>query len=507
VPVLTRAIAVDEVAKARQPRDDVVVEVLAAPDRFRARSGPFARYERTIAAGPDGGLVDQIDYQLAPMVWPFPFAALYRRALRSPGARPWWSPPETPDAHAATALGSLCTLIVVFSYIGTLLSQTITFAADEFSASKTQQGATLAAVRIGILGALALTALADRRGRRRVLLVCAAAGCVIAGLSSLAPGLVALGVAQTGVRGLATAGGVLVVVVAAEEMPAGSRAFAITLIGAAGAFGAGLCLMVLPLADVAPGGWRLVMLASLLLLPLVRLVARHLPESRRYDAQHENVPMAGHGRRFWLLGASALLLQLFTAPASQLLNEFLRDEQGFSALRITCFSILTNTPGGIGLVIGGRLADTRGRRRVGAFGVITGTLLTVGMVVLGGWPMWVLSVAGAICGAMVVPALGVYGPELFPTSLRGRANGAISILGVTGSVIGLAVAGALSDRWDGLGPALAVLAIGPLLMAALVLLRYPETVHLELEELNPEDRLTAARALGAPQGPSTPPVH
>jgi MFS family permease len=506
VPVLTRALPGDAVELARRPRDDVVVEVADGPDRFRATTGPFSDYERTVRTAPDGRTVEQIDYRLAPMVWPFPFAGLYRRALQTPGVRPWWCPPEPPDAHAATALGSLCTLAVVFSYIGTLLSQTITFAADEFSASKTQQGATLAAVRIGILGALALTALADRKGRRRVLLWCATGGCVIAALSSLAPDLVTLGVAQTGVRGLATAGGVLVVVVAAEEMPAGSRAFAITLIGAAGAFGAGLCLMALPFADLAEGGWRVVMLASLLLLPLVRLVARHLPESRRYDAAHRDVPMAGHGRRFWLLGASALLLQLFTAPASQLMNEFLRDEQGFSALRITCFSILTNTPGGIGLVVGGRLADTRGRRRVGAFGVIAGTLLTVAMVLLGGWPMWVLSVAGAVCGAMVVPALGVYGPELFPTSLRGRANGAISILGVTGSVIGLAAAGVLSDRWDGLGPALAVLAIGPLLMAGLVLARYPETVHLELEELNPEDRLAVPPVGAPPMGDHTPPV-
>lgn len=484
----------------------MVVEAPDGPDRFRALTGPFTRYERTIRAHPDGGASEQIDYELAPMVWPFPFAPLYRRALLTPGARPWWSPPEPPDAHAATALGSLCTLAVVFSYIGTLLSQTITFAADEFSATKTQQGATLAAVRIGILGALALTALADRKGRRRVLLACAALGCVIAASSSLAPDLVALGIAQTALRGLATAGGVLVVVVAAEEMPAGSRAFAITLIGAAGAFGAGLCLMALPLADLGAGGWRIVMLASLLLLPLVRLVARHMPESRRYAARHVEVHMAGHGRRFWLLGASALLLQVFTAPASQLLNEFLRTEEGFSALKITVFSILTNTPGAIGLVLGGRLADTRGRRLVGAVGVISGTLLTVAMVLLGGRPMWVLSVAGAVCGAMVVPALGVYGPELFPTSLRGRANGAISILGVTGSVIGLAVAGFLSDRWGGLGPALAALAIGPLLMAMLVLARYPETVHLELEELNPEDQLPPPPVGTPPRTERMPPV-
>ena len=88
---------------------------------------------------------------------------------------------------------------------------------------------------------------------------------------------------------------------------------------------------------------------------------------------------------------------------------------------------------------------------------------------------------------MTIPALGVYGPELFPTSLRGRANGIIAVLAVAGSVVGLLVAGYLSDRWGGLGPPLAVLSVGPLLMALLVLAAYPETAHRELEELNPED--------------------
>ena len=69
-----------------------------------------------------------------------------------------------------------------------------------------------------------------------------------------------------------------------------------------------------------------------------------------------------------------MLLALFTTPASQLLNEYLRTERGYSALTITLFTLLTNTPGVIGIIIGGRLADTRGRRVVGAvaiFGVKT----------------------------------------------------------------------------------------------------------------------------------------
>jgi putative MFS transporter len=114
--------------------------------------------------------------------------------------------------------------------------------------------------------------------------------------------------------------------------------------------------------------------------------------------------------------------------------------------------------------------------------------------------MWGLSTLAAITGAMVVPALGVYGPELFPTSLRGKANGIIAILGVTGSVTGLLAAGALSDRWDGLGPALALLSIGPLLMAVLVVVAYPETAHRELEDINPEDRIGPSGVMPATRG-------
>ena len=69
---------------------------------------------------------------------------------------------------------------------------------------------------------------------------------------------------------------------------------------------------------------------------------------------------------------SAFLLNLFKDPASQLLNEFLRDERGFSAARISLFSVATNLPGFFGVLIGGRIADTRGRRGVGAVAVLGG---------------------------------------------------------------------------------------------------------------------------------------
>ena len=126
---------------------------------------------------------------------------------------------------------------------------------------------------------------------------------------------------------------------------------------------------------------------------------------------------------------------------------------------------------------------------MGAVGLAGGVGASVAMFASTGWPLWAWSVVGSVVGGAVLPALGVYGPELFPTSLRGRANGLVALLGVLGSAIGLLSAAALSERLGGLAPALALLAVGPAALVVLVLVAYPETARRELEELNPEDRL------------------
>jgi putative MFS transporter len=96
-------------------------------------------------------------------------------------------------------------------------------------------------------------------------------------------------------------------------------------------------------------------------------------------------------------------------------------------------------------------------------------------------------VSGSIIAGAVIPAFTVYGPELFPTSLRGRANGVIRTVGVVGSSVGLLAAGTLADRVDGMGRALALLAVAPAIVVVLVLTRFPETAHRALEDINPED--------------------
>jgi MFS family permease len=485
---------VDDAGLARwvEPWNGLVREV-GDGDARTCVAGPFREYRRTVDVEPAGDgrhhVTSTAEFKLAIPYFNWLLALPIRQALKQPGARlPWWAPADRLDARASSVLGVLCMASLMAGYLGTSITQTITFASDDFGLHGDRpQTVALAVVRLAVFLAIGLVTLADRRGRRKLLLVSAAGACLFAATTALAPSLPWYTASQTVARGFSTALAVLIAVVAAEEMPAGARAWGASVLGMSAALGAGLCVMALPLADTSDGGWRFLFLVPLLGLPVLRDLAKRLPESQRYTATHAASRIAGHGARLGLLAASAFLLQLFTAPASQLQNEFLRDERAYSAFGITLFTICTSTPAGIGVVTGGKLADVHGRRIVGAIGVVGGVGGTVLMFLSHGPAMWACSLGASIVGGASLPALGVYGPELFPTGVRAKANGVLVVAGVLGSSSGLLLAGWLSDRWS-LGPALAVLALGPAVLAALVVTRYPETARLELEDLNPEDR-------------------
>ena len=463
----------------------------STPSRVRS-----CHHRRTVELTPSGDAEDldvtqTIDFRLAVPYFSWLFVLPFKRALQRPGTgrAPWWAPPARLDARAASVLGTLALLTVASGYLNTLFTQTVPFAGDEFGATNSALGVAGSVVRIGGLVALVVMIQADKRGRKVVLLWAATAGSLLAVTGAVAPSLAWLTTSQLLARAFGTAMVLLVTIVAAEEMPAGSRAYAVSLLAMSGGLGAGVCVAGLRLADVGPQGWRLLYVVPLLGLPIIQAVRRRLPESRRFIAPHVPGAMAGHGKRLLLLAASGVMVNLFVAPSSQFGNQFLRDERGFSGGRIGLLTIVVGTPAVIGIVAGGRIADVRGRRVVAAVALVSGTFLTLLYFFASGWEMWVAASVGAIVSAAAIPALGVYGPELFPTGLRGRANGWVAVSSLVGSATGLTLCGFMADRFGRIGPAMSVLAIGPLLLAVLVVLAYPETAGCELEELNPEDRL------------------
>lgn len=520
VPRVAQTVVVDDerAASLLRPRADVVHERPWTADdgpapepgwtAFALERGPMRSYRRDVRSAPVGeGRVEVEEvttYHLALGPWSLAVVlptswALKRTVDRQRGKPPIWAPPESLDTRSGTVLGLLLTLALVAGYAGTVLTQTITYAADEFGKDATAQGAVLASVRIGTLGSLVLVALADQRGRRRLLLWSAALACVATMAGALVPSIEVLGVTQTVARAFQTATTLLLGVVAAEEMPKGARAYAISVMTMTGALGAGIAVWALPLAGYGDRGWRLIYLIPVLGLPVLRKVARVLPESQRFVRPHRAATVIrGHARRFWAIGAALFCSSAFGAPSAQLLNDFLKDERGFSPSRIALFTILTSTPAGLALVVGGRLADTRGRRHIVAIGVSGGALLAAWGFTTSGWPMWFANLSATMLAALAVPAMGAYGPELFPTAARAKANGILQVMSVCGSVVGLLVAGRAIDRTGELSSGMFMLLPLGLAVAVLALTVFPETARRPLEELNPEDDMTLPDPEAAP---------
>ena len=515
-----------ELADLLSARDGVVKERSVAPRdgelaRFEQAEGPLAGYERVVrvAGGPAGAggdsAVEATQLEATQVVcfrvgipyvsWLFALPLLANLAGTTPGGRaPWWAPPQRLDHRGAVALAGLCGFAVLAGYLDGLLPATMTYIGRQYHVGDAGQGYALAVVQLGAVLALGALVLADRKGRRRSVLLATVGGALASMAVAACPSLSAVVAVELIATALLTAQYVLVGVSVVELMPLGARAWALALLTMSYGLGGGATLVALPLAGLGPGGWRWLYLIAAVAAGWAVLLVRHVPETERWrlDATRRaraGAPSAGSDppprrrwsptqrRRLLVLGAGALLFALFATPAAQFQNQYLRVQRHWSAVHISLTEQAVGTAGALGTLPGGRLADTRGRRPVLAFTLVAGTVATLFEYFSGGPSLYGWMAVASFLGYAVTPALAVYGAELFPTSLRARAGGVLNVLGAGGGLAGLALSGALAGALGRLGPALGVVAVGPLLLVVLVLLVYPETAGRSLEDLNPGD--------------------
>jgi MFS family permease len=459
--------------------------------RFRQDDGPFTVYERTVEAG-EGDLVETTRYRVVIPWFGWMFRWPVRQVLaRRASHRGWWAPPDRLDPTQVLVLGLLAAASASAAFVNTLFTQTVNFAADEFGISDTGIGIAGAVVRAGIVIALPAAVIADRIGRRRVIITVAWIAPVVSVLGALAPSFAILTATQTIARPMGIALAFLVGVVAAEEMPRNSRAYAVSILAMAAGVGAGVAVLSLRLADIGETGWRYVYIVGAIWCVVALDLSRRLPETRRFSA-HRIVPADARSprlnlRRLGLLALVAFTGSIFVAPASFFQNRYLADVRDFSGGMIGIFSIAVGTPAALGLIVGGRFADTSGRRRLIAFTLPLGTAFLVGAFAVGGLALWVFALLGGILSSAAYPALAVYRTELFPTGNRSRATSLITASSLLGGIGGLLATGALLDGDWSYASVMGTLAIGQLVVTVLVVAYYPETAHQELESLNPED--------------------
>jgi MFS family permease len=424
--------------------------------------------------------------------------AVERAAARGeplPTRRPWWAPPEHLDERAQVTLAVAALLTAVYGYGGGtlgLLSLTLPAAADTYDAGDDALAVGLAIVRTGVLLALLVGTLADRLGRRRVIVWAVVIHLVLGSVIGLAPSLDVYVGGHVALRFIDTVLAIAIAVIVAEQVAAGSRAIGLALLGASAGIGIGLAALALPLASAGRVGFALVYGVQILAIPLVLSAARRLPESARFVRHvterhgYREVLRTPYLGRLALVGGASLLGAAFVAPALEFLTQYLEDEAGLTPAEIVVLVGIMGVAAGPGLMGGAFLADLRGRRTVAIPAFTCALVALVGFYLAGSPWVWLLGPAFALLGSAGGSAVGPYGSELFPTRIRAAAQTLVLALTILGSIVGLLVVGELTESLE-LGEAIAIAGVSGAAAIALFAAGFPETARMELEATSGED--------------------
>jgi MFS family permease len=425
-------------------------------------------------------------------------------AYRSVRGNPWWIPPflgGVPEAVGPAQLRLLgfLTLAMFFeNYDLGVFGNALPQLATSFGLDKAQLAWFTGATRLGALPAFLLLPLADRIGRRRLLLLAIAAMSAGSLATALAQTPLQFVLAQITTRSFIVAAALTSFVVVAEEFPAANRGWGIGMLGGVGAIGFGAGALLYGFVDRLPLGWRALYALGVIPILLLPRLRRGLTETSRFTAARAEgggEPQGSalrpilelvrrHPRRALAITLLGGLSSAGIGPSLQFVSEFLQSERGFSPAAFASLSVAFGAFAIIGNPVAGRLGDRYGRRAVA--GCVLALFPVASLAFFAGPSGWValpwtlmvfLSMATSVCVRTLTT-------ELFPTSLRGTGAGSLALLETVGVGAGLlgygAAFGALGSQASAL-PLVAVACVG----AAASLWLVPETARRELEDVSP----------------------
>ncbi len=364
-----------------------------------------------------------------------------------------------------------------------------------------QLGLLGSVVRFGAFPAFLVALVADRIGRRRVLLFTILAYTLFTGATAFAPNAQIFVVCQFLARTFAVAESLLAVVVIAEEFDADVRGWGIGAFGAIQSCGAGLAALLFTLVGDLENGWRGLYLVGLIPLLLLAYWRRTLPETERFQKHHQRRIEAGQTEhilrpmvdlmrmypgRIAALAPVVFVVAVAEAAAGFFGPKYLQDAHGWTPSAVGLMTLFGGAFAIVGNTFAGWLSDQVGRKPV-AMGFLFGQIVFTmayynvpGLLVVPSWILMIFTLLG------VNVTLAAYGSELFPTSYRSTAAGLRVLVITIGSSVGLALEsvlyGIVGSHWTAISLLIVLAVLAPIVVGA----TFPETSGRRLEEIAPE---------------------
>jgi MFS family permease len=358
-------------------------------------------------------------------------------------------------------------------------------------------------ISISSLGALALSRMIDRFGRRRMILWCIAAMPLCSLASAASTSLVVFTAFQVALFAFVGAAGAGCVVMLSEELPIARRAHGQSVGGLANSVGAGLCVFLMPIFVAYGLSWRWMFVISAAGIAMLPAMARLLPESARWERSDAegitrrtnfyDVFQPLYRKRSITMIVCALAVAISTTAANAFGYYHAVSVVGMTAAATSTMTIVAGGIGLVGFPLGAWTAERFGRvPTVVTFGI----LMTVGHLwfywgppTQFAWPLMWLATGYFwfnVCDNGATVASNAASTELFPTALRGTMIGWFALVSAIGAVISNAAVAILATRMGGLSIVVGALSIVGIPAAILFGLVIDETRGLTLEMASKE---------------------